>query len=157
MSVGFFKPKSSQPVAFSLPLLTSAAASGNVTLASDLGKPLVINLWSTTCTVCVKETPAIESVARKVGGDVKFVGIDTLDERGPAQAFVRRYGVTYQELFDPQGTVADAYGAPGLPVSIFVSGSGRVVGENLGALTTTSLTHYLETLFGTPASGSTSG
>jgi cytochrome c biogenesis protein CcmG/thiol:disulfide interchange protein DsbE len=152
-SVGFFKPQSTNPVVFSLPLLTPKSGQGNVTMASELGKPVVINFWSTTCTVCVEETPAIESVARKIGSQVQFVGIDTLDQRGPARAFVKRYGVTYQELFDAEGKVADGYAAPGLPVSIFVTSSGKVVGENLGALSTTSLSHYLKLLFGTSVPG----
>lgn len=143
---GFLTPKSAKPAAFSLPRLSGLGR--EVTMASELGRPLVLNLWATTCTVCVSETPAIESVARKAGTSVEFVGVDTLDERGPAQAFVRRFHVTYQELFDPTGKVASSYGVPGLPVTFFVTPAGKVVGENLGALTAQSLEYHLKTLFG---------
>ncbi|HEV8064585.1 MAG TPA: TlpA disulfide reductase family protein, partial [Acidimicrobiales bacterium] len=137
-TVGFFAPRTATPVSFSLPPLAVARGQANVTMSSLTGKPLVINLWSTTCAVCVQETPAIESVAREVGSQVRFVGIDTLDSTGPARSFVKHYGVTYLELFDATGSVANGYSTPGLPVSIFVTAEGKVVGENLGALTTTS-------------------
>lgn len=142
---GFFTPSEKSPVQFSLPRLSG---SGDVSFASEGGEPVVINLWATTCTVCVQETPAIESVARTAGSSVAFLGVDTLDERGPAQAFAHRYGVTYPELFDSTGKVAAGYSAPGLPVTVFVSASGQVVGEYLGALTAPTLDHYLKMLFG---------
>jgi thioredoxin-like negative regulator of GroEL len=98
--------------------------------------------------VCKQETPAIESVAKALGGRVRFVGIDTLDERGAARAFLHKYGDSYLQLFDATGVVATGYGIPGLPVTVFVTAAGKVVGENIGALTTTSLRHYLSLLFG---------
>jgi cytochrome c biogenesis protein CcmG/thiol:disulfide interchange protein DsbE len=113
-----------------------------------VGTPMVINIWSTTCTVCVQETPAIESVVRAVGGRVHFVGIDSLDTVGAAKSFVKRFGVTYQQLFDRSGSVAHAYGIADLPVSFFVSASGKVVGANLGALTVAHLDSDLRRLFG---------
>lgn len=145
--VGFFTPKSTKPVAFSLKSLTGGRDE-EITMSMLRGKPVVLNLWSSTCTVCTQETPAIESVARQLGGKVNFVGVDTLDQHGAGLAFVKRYSVTYRQLFDPNGVVASGYGIPGLPVTVFVTAGGSVVGENIGALTTTSLRHDLMKLFG---------
>lgn len=146
--VGFFTPKSTKPVAFSLGSLESTAGGGKVTMPMLLGKPVVLNLWSSTCTVCTSETPAIESVARQLGSQVNFVGIDTLDPRRAGLAFVKKYKVTYRQLFDPTAVVADGYGIPGLPVTVFVTATGSVVGENVGALKTTTLRGDLMKLFG---------
>ncbi len=145
--VGFFTPKSTKPVAFSLASLTAAGGAGTTTMPSLLGRPVVLNLWSSTCTVCTSETPAIESVARQLGGKVDFVGVDTLDQKGAGLSFIRKYGVTYRQLFDPTAVVATGYGIPGLPVTVFVTSGGKVVGENIGALTTASLRHDLAMLF----------
>lgn len=148
-TVGFFVPKSTTPVSFSLPPLTATAKGPRTTLSQLVGKPLVVNLWASTCTVCTTETPALESVARSLGGRVTFVGIDTADESFAAGlAFVRRYKVTYRQLYDSRAQVADGYGVPGLPVTVFVAADGKVVGENIGALSPTSLRHYLAVLFG---------
>jgi thiol-disulfide isomerase/thioredoxin len=149
---GFFVPKSSKPVAFSLPPLNLTGKGARTSLSQLVGKPLVVNLWASTCTVCTTETPAFETVARAMGGRVTFVGIDTLDESlGAGLAFEKRFHVTYRQLYDSSGIVANGYGIPGLPVTVFVSAGGKVVGENVGALSATSLRHYLSVLFGVSA------
>lgn len=152
-TAGFHAPTSPRPVAFSLPVLQAAthdpASSGErVTMASLRGKPLVLNMWSSFCSVCKQETPAVEAVARRLGTAVRFVGIDTLDQRSTALAFLHRYHVTYLQLFDNSERVGSGYGIPGLPVSVFISPRGAVVGEYLGALNSKTLGHYLRTLFG---------
>jgi thiol-disulfide isomerase/thioredoxin len=119
-------------------------------MSSLVGKPIVLNMWSITCTVCMAETPAVESVARRVGDSVTFVGVDTFDEKAPALAFLHRYHVTYLQLSDPNEQVGSDYAIPGLPVTVFVSAHGKVVGEYLGALNKTTLAHYLKALFGVP-------
>jgi thiol-disulfide isomerase/thioredoxin len=122
---------------------------GVISLARLAGRPIVMNFWSSTCAPCKQETPALASVARAVGGKVTFVGIDTVDSRRQALAFVTRYKVPYPVAFDPNGTVADRYGLPGLPVTFFLSPSAKtVVGENIGALTSAKLRKILRQLYG---------
>jgi thiol-disulfide isomerase/thioredoxin len=129
--------------------LPSLRGSGTISLASLAGKPIVMNFWSSTCPPCKKETPALASVARTVGNKVTFLGIDTVDGRRQALAFVTRYKVPYPIAFDPNGTVADRYGLPGLPVTFFLSPSAKtVVGENIGALTSARLQKILHRLYG---------
>jgi len=122
---------------------------GTMTLATLAGKPIVLNFWSSTCGPCKQETPAVASVARTVGGKVRFVGIDSADLRNHAIAFAARYKVPYQIGFDPHGAIADRYGVPGLPVTFFLSSSGKtVLGENIGALTSHKLRVILHRLYG---------
>jgi thiol-disulfide isomerase/thioredoxin len=152
-TAGFYKPTSTQPVAFSLPVLQAAAPSPSrdvhsVTMASLRGEPVVLNMWSSSCSICKEETPAMEAIARRVEHIVRFVGVDTLDEKSTALAFLRRYHVTYLQLFDQNEQVGSGYGIPGLPVTMFVSAQGKVVGEYLGALNTKTLGYYVRTLFG---------
>lgn len=122
---------------------------GTIDLTGLAGKPIVMNFWSSTCHICTSETPALASVARAVAGKVTFLGIDSLDQRGPATAFVARYRVPYQIAFDPAGTAAARYGLPGLPVTFFLSASGKtILGENVGALTPGTLRAILRELYG---------
>ena len=89
------------------------------------------------------------SVARSVGKNVTFVGIDTVDARAKAIAFIDKYKVPYQIAFDPDGTIADKYGVPGLPVTYFLSPSATtVIGENIGALSAPKLRSILRRLYG---------
>ncbi len=122
---------------------------GTFDLAGLAGRPVVMNFWSSTCAPCQRETPAVASVARSLHGEVTFVGIDTVDARKQAIAFVTRYRVPYQIAFDQNGTTADRYGVAGLPVTIFLSPSGKtVVGENVGELTAPKLRSILRRLYG---------
>jgi peroxiredoxin len=83
-----------------------------------------------------------------LAGKVRFVGIDTIDDRAKAMAFVTRYKVSYPIAFDPNGTAANRYGVPGLPVTFFLSPSGKtVLGENVGALTAARLRRILHQLY----------
>jgi thiol-disulfide isomerase/thioredoxin len=150
-SAGFAKPTIKTAARFSLPVLQPATGQpqpgSSVTMSSLRGKPVVLNMWSSTCSVCKTETPAVEAVAKRAGSAVTFVGVDTVDQKASAIAFLRRYGVTYLQLFDPNEKVASAYAIPGLPVTVFVSAQGKVAGEYLGALNGKTLRHYLTSLF----------
>ncbi len=122
---------------------------GTFALTSVAGKPIVLNFWSSTCGPCKQETPAVAGVARTLGSKVTFVGIDTVDARAKAIAFITKYKVPYQIAFDPNGTTADSYGVIGLPVTFFLSPSGTtVIGENIGALTAPKLRSILRRLYG---------
>lgn len=128
--------------------LPSLRGSGKIDLARFSGKPIVMNFWSSTCGPCKQETAALAGVARALGSKVSFLGIDTADGRAKAIAFVARYKVSYPIAFDPNATAANQYGVPGLPVTFFLSSSGKtVVGENIGALTAAKLRRILHQLY----------
>lgn len=144
--VGFTKLHRAAPAL----LLPSLQGSGSVSIAKLAGKPIVLNFWASTCEVCKSETPALASVARSLGAKVRFVGIDSVDRHSPAMAFISKYHVPYPVGFDPQGTTAIEYGVIALPVTFFLSPSGKtIMGENIGALTRSSLRTILHTLYGT--------
>jgi thiol-disulfide isomerase/thioredoxin len=130
--------------------LPSLRGPGAITLAQLAGKPIVLNFWASTCTVCRSETPALASVARSVGMSVRFLGVDSVDQHSPAVAFENKYDVPYPSVFDPEGTAAARYDVVGLPVTFFLSPSGKtILGENIGALTASRLKAILHQLYGT--------
>ena len=129
--------------------LPSLRGSGSIDLTRSASKPLVLNFWSSSCAPCQRETPALASVARAMGRKVAFLGIDTADQRAAARAFIARYKVPYPVVFDPDASAAGRYGVPGLPVTIFLSPSGKtILGENVGALTPGKLRTILHQLYG---------
>jgi cytochrome c biogenesis protein CcmG, thiol:disulfide interchange protein DsbE len=143
--IGFTRENAPAPQ-FQLPLLEQH---GDLQLSSLVGRPIVLNFWASYCDICRQESPAIAKVAATVGSKVRFLGVDTEDEQGAALKFISRYGITYQVVSDVGGVVAAKYGVPGLPVTVFISATGkRILGINLGALTATSLTSILHKLYG---------
>src|SRR6478672_1456951 len=106
------------------------------TLAAHVRKdrPTVVNFFSTTCTPCVTEMPALERVHRS-HRDVSFVGIDVQDQVAPGRKLIKRTGITYEALRDPPGDLLQKLGGVGLPTTVLIDRNGRVVATHTGALT----------------------
>ena len=109
---------------FSLPRLNGA---GKLALASLRGKAVVLNFWASDCLPCKREMPRIEAAARRYSGRAVVVGIDVEDAKGPARAFLERYGATYPVVYDPNGVTLAPYGVAATPQTFFVDRRGRLV------------------------------
>jgi cytochrome c biogenesis protein CcmG, thiol:disulfide interchange protein DsbE len=140
--------RTDQPApAFSLPDLLSPDR--QMTLADFGGRPLVINFWASWCYPCQTEMPLLESAFRSDHGAVQFLGIDTDDKRGAAIRFLDRVHVTYPSLFMPErGPVAVSYDLIGLPITVFVSANGTLVGRHIGQLNGPTLRAAIMLAFG---------
>ena len=143
--------KESGPVAspWDLPSLSSPAAA--ISLAQFKGRPLVLNFWASWCPPCRKEMPALAATARRLAGQVAFVGIDTNDQRSAALAFASNAGVGYPLGFDPRAHVAGNYSAYGLPTTYFISAQGKILGRQVGGMTAARLSQLVSQTLARPA------
>jgi cytochrome c biogenesis protein CcmG, thiol:disulfide interchange protein DsbE len=114
---------------------------GKLSLASLRGKVVVVNFWASDCQPCKQEMPRLEAAARRYAATTTFVGVDLLDFKGPARAFLKRYGATYPVVFDPSGETVGPYGVgQGTPQTFFVDRRGRLIPPHvLGPVTDKSL------------------
>jgi cytochrome c biogenesis protein CcmG/thiol:disulfide interchange protein DsbE len=132
---------------FSLPELVQP--SRTMSLTGFRGKPLVVNFWASWCDPCQTEMPLLEAAYRSQHGVVQFLGIDTDDTRKAALAFLARVHVTYPSLsLRQQGRVSTAYDLVGLPITVFISARGILVGRHLGQLNAATLAAALHLAFG---------
>jgi cytochrome c biogenesis protein CcmG/thiol:disulfide interchange protein DsbE len=115
--------------------------SGKLSLASLRGKVVVLNFWASDCLPCKQEMPRLQAAARRYAASTTFVGIDVVDFKGPARAFLKRYGATYPVVFDPDGVTVGPYGVgQGTPQTFFVDRRGRLIPPHvLGPVTDESL------------------
>ena len=110
-----------------LPALTLQTAAGDaVELASD-GRPMVVNLWYSTCPPCARELAAFAAVDAETGDDVRFVGVNPYDTATTMSRFAADRDVTYELLRDPDFALADELGVVAYPVTLFVGADGRIV------------------------------
>jgi thiol-disulfide isomerase/thioredoxin len=113
------------------------------TLLADLqGIPVVVNLWASWCEPCTREMPMLSDAAA-AHPDVQFIGVDTLDSRGGAEAFIADYGVPFPSLFDPDGAIRTDLGSFGLPVTVFFDAEGNQVEKVDGELSQSALDEHL--------------
>jgi thiol-disulfide isomerase/thioredoxin len=107
----------------------------DVALGDLTGRPLVINLWYSSCVPCKKELPDFATVHGELGDDVRFVGLNLQDSAERAERFARDAGVAYEILLDPEQQTSLALDIAIYPSTLFVDRAGRIVALHQGALT----------------------
>jgi cytochrome c biogenesis protein CcmG/thiol:disulfide interchange protein DsbE len=108
--------------------LSVLAGSGQGEIADYRGRWVLVNFWASWCEPCRDEAPALESFQNQHARQgFTVLGINLDDGSDDAIAFVRRYGLTYPQLRDGDGSERrDAYGMTGFPESFLVDPDGRL-------------------------------
>ncbi|HZU02562.1 MAG TPA: TlpA disulfide reductase family protein [Ktedonobacteraceae bacterium] len=131
---------------FALPLLGSNAAQ-TLRLAGLKGKPVVINVWNSTCAPCMDEAGLLQKEWQHVQAKgVVFVGIDFLDSQSSGMDYLHKYGITYQNVIDTDGSVGVSYGVSGTPETIFINSHGVIIRKVAHELTEKALLYDLQQL-----------
>ena len=96
--------------------------------------PMIINVWGSWCGPCKEEIPIFRSFYEKVGGKLQLIGVDVEEASiNDGRDFVLKNGITWPNLFDIDGR-SRAYFGMGVPVTWFISSSGRVEYKKIGAI-----------------------
>lgn len=110
------------------------------------GRPLVVNVWFSTCPPCARELGDFATVHAEVGDRVQFVGVDPFDSVDTMIDFAEERGVTYELLRDPGREFSIELEIVAYPVTLFVDRDGRIVRQT-GALDADALREALDELF----------
>jgi cytochrome c biogenesis protein CcmG, thiol:disulfide interchange protein DsbE len=108
----------------------------------------VLNFWASWCNpACYDEAPVLERTWQTYADrGVVVVGVDMQDTTEAAQAFIRRFGLTFANAPDPHGKVAVEYGVYGVPETFFVARDGTIRAKHVGAVTDAVIRAKLEPL-----------
>ncbi|MGI9145864.1 MAG: TlpA family protein disulfide reductase [Chloroflexota bacterium] len=109
------------------------------------GKPLVVNFWASWCGPCADEAPLLQDAARRNADRFTFVGVDVQDVDADAQAFLRKYRVSYPNGSGNAGPISIAYGMRGVPETYFIAPDARLV-RKWNTLTAADLEQFLAEL-----------
>lgn len=110
------------------------------------GRPVVVKLFASWCAPCRDEAEVVLAAVDRHPG-VTFLGVDHEDRRGPAVEFVDETGLDrIPTLYDPDGEVARAAFATGMPSTLFFDADGRLAEVHVGPLTTADLDASLDEL-----------
>ncbi len=130
--------------------IASRLADGTpVRLSSFRGRPVYLNFWASWCDPCRDELPDIADLMR-AHPDLVVIGINRGDRSETARRFLEsidlgdgRRGMRFTEaVADPQDTLFNAYQGLGMPLSIFLDASGRVVAVHNGRASREQMEEY---------------
>lgn len=128
MSVVRYKGTAEAPD-FSLPSLDGDP----VTLSALRGQVVFLNFWATWCPPCREEMPSIERLHRELRIEgLAVLALDVGESPAVVARFVESFRLSFPVLLDADSEVSRRYGISGLPTTVLVDRSGRVVGGAVG-------------------------
>jgi len=138
------------------PVLQGALLDGGTfDLADQRGKVVVLNVWGSWCPPCRAEAPTLEQAWRDYAPQgVQFVGINTRDGEATAQAFERRFDITYPSVVDSSGVkllaFSGAVSPAAIPSTLVLDRSGRVAAVYSGEVTVAKLRDMITPVIAEP-------
>ena len=106
------------------------------TLADYRGKVVLLNSWATWCGPCIVEMPTLEALHREFKNtDLRIVAvsIDQAETEEAIQEFVKKLGLTFEVLHDPEGDITRDYQAMGYPETFVIGRDGVIRKKVIGA------------------------
>jgi thiol-disulfide isomerase/thioredoxin len=105
-------------------------------LSEFKGRGMVVNMWATWCAPCVAEMPSLEVLSKALAPqDIAVLPLSS--DRGGADivaAWYQAHGITaLPVLLDPRGALMRAFEARGIPTTVIISTTGKVVARLEGA------------------------
>jgi len=115
---------------FELPTL----AGGKVRLHDYRGKVVFINFWATWCGTCEVEMPSMEKLYQRFKDDgFEMLTISIDKDQTLIEPFMKKYGLTFPVLLDPESTVAKKdYKTTGVPETFIVDREGIIRHKAIG-------------------------
>ena len=117
-----------------------------ISTQSLLNKPLVINVWYSTCEPCRRELPALANADMQYRNLVRFVGVNIKDSATVAREFAAQYGVEFELLLDKNGLFISQLGIATAPVTLAIDQEGVIVGQKAGEISASELDELVKEL-----------
>lgn len=112
-------------------------------LSDFIGKPMVINFWSSWCKYCKEEMPDIEKIYNENKEDITFLIINVLDKEETKEIgiqYIRENNFSFPFYsYKDEKKAMNYYGMNKYPSTLFISKEGYVVKKKQGKMSLTEL------------------
>jgi cytochrome c biogenesis protein CcmG/thiol:disulfide interchange protein DsbE len=96
-------------------------------IEKERGKPIVVNKWASWCGPCRLEFPLFRKQAERRKGKVVFIGVNSSDNRGDAEDFLKKEPVPFKHFEDPKLEIAATFNAvQAFPSTAFYDSKGKL-------------------------------
>lgn len=112
------------------------------------GTPVLVNVWGSWCPPCREEMPRLVAAHAAFGDRVQFLGVDILDSRPEATAFIEEHGMRFPSVFDVDDAIKPSLGGFGQPVTMFFDRDGAFVTSWAGPIPEDRLRRNLRAIAG---------
>jgi thiol-disulfide isomerase/thioredoxin len=111
----------------------TTATNEKVTDHSLEGRIVLLNFWSTSCVPCIKEMPDLQQLEESNKATVVGIALEGTDWQ-PVKSFLKRHQITYRVALGDED-LFDRFGGVGIPYSLLLDRSMRVVKVYRGPVT----------------------
>jgi len=118
------------------------------------GQVVVVNFWASWCVECYKEARLLEQAWQEYKDkNVMFIGVDHLDTKKEALAYMEKYAITYPSGPDLGDKISQDYAITGVPETFFIDKDGNIVHVQIGPIEKAQLYALLDKLVAQPPEG----
>jgi peroxiredoxin len=106
-----------------------------LSLSELKGRVVVLDFWATWCGPCVQAIPHVQTLAERFADEpVTVLGInrDTPGSEQRVARFLEKKEVTFRQVLDGEGKIAEAYRVTGIPCTVLIDREGIIQDIRIG-------------------------
>jgi thiol-disulfide isomerase/thioredoxin len=104
-----------------------------IKLSNYKGKVIYLDFWASWCGPCKQSFPWLNEMQSKYAEKgLQVVGINVDANTEDAKAFLTKLPAKFVVAYDAKGLMPKAYAIKGMPSSVLIDGSGKVISQHTG-------------------------
>jgi thiol-disulfide isomerase/thioredoxin len=113
--------------------VSAADSDDAVDLDAYRGKVVLLDFWASWCAPCRSSFPWMNEMQEKYADDgLVVIAVNLDNERGEAADFLEQNPAGFEIAYDPERSMARAFGVDSMPNSFLIDRSGRVRAQHRG-------------------------